>query len=169
MRRSSYGILFISALIVLPAQAGTFSLTLSNSTLSTTPGDPVTFSATLLNNTGVTENLNGDSFDAPSPLTLDDSPFLNNWPLSVANGGTFGPTAIFTIDVPIGTPTGLYTGGFFEILGGPGVSDADVLATVDYTVNVTSSVSTPEPSSVILIGGGIGVLFLAIRRRTRLT
>jgi len=168
MRRSFYGILF-SALTVLPAQAGILSLTLSNSTLSTTPGDPVTFSATLLNNTGVTENLNGDSFGAPSPLTLDDSPFQNNWPLSVVNGGTFGPTAIFTIDVPLGTPTGLYTGGFFEILGGPGAFDEDVVATVDYTVNVTSSVTTPEPSSVVLIGGGLAVLFLVIRRRARLT
>jgi hypothetical protein len=153
---------FLAAMATVAASASVIQLTLANDTLSATAGSTVTFFATATNTAGVTEDLNSDSFTSSS-LTLDDSPFLNNWPLSLPAGGSFGaPDPLFIVTIPIGTAAKSYT-GMFEILGGPGAADMSVLADVNYTVNVTSAV--PEPSTVFLAGGTLGLAALLSRRR----
>jgi PEP-CTERM motif len=83
--------------------------------------------------------------------------------LSLPAGGSFGaPDPLFIVTIPIGTAAKSYT-GMFEILGGPGAADMSVLADVNYTVNVTSAV--PEPSTVFLAGGTLGLAALLSRRR----
>jgi hypothetical protein len=163
MNRTFYSLLLAAALTGA-ATAGPITLTLQNNDLSTEPGGSVTFQATAVNNMSFTENLNGDSLGAlDPPLTLDDSAFLNNWPFYLTADQTFGPEALFAIDVPLGTAPGDYLGSF-SILGGSGVNDQNLLATVDFTVTVTSASSAPEPGTFVTLGGALVGLGLWVRR-----
>jgi PEP-CTERM motif len=165
--KHTLAIVFLAAMAPLTASASIIQLTLQNSTLSAAPGNSVTFFATATNTAGVTENLNSDSLTVLTPLVGDDSPFVNNWPFLLAPGASFGaPDALFTVLIPIGTAANSYVGDF-EILGGPGQSDSNNLALVNFTVNVTSGV--PEPSTMFLAGGTLAVAALLSRRRRRVS
>ena len=164
MNRTFYSLLLAAALTGA-ATAGPITLTLQNNDLSTTAGGDVTFLATAVNNMSFTENLNGDYFGAlDPPLTSDDSAFLNNWPFYLTANQTFGPEALFAIDVPLGTTSGDYLGSF-GILGGADPSDQNLLATADFTVTVTTASSVPEPGTFVMLGGELVGLGLWVRRR----
>jgi hypothetical protein len=150
-------LLFLAALAGAACASPILTLTLSQSTLTANAGGAVTFMATGLNTAAVTENLNGDSFSVPSPLTLDDSDYFNDWPLSLNASQSFGPADLFTVNVPLGTGGGSYA-GTFDITGGPGVSDLNVLGSAAFTVVVT-----PEPGTVALMS--IGFALAVLRRR----
>jgi hypothetical protein len=65
---------------------------------------------------------------------------------------------LFAVDVPLGTAAADYTGAF-NILGGPGQSDQNLLATVNFTVTVDAAASTaPEPGTIGLLGGALALL-----------
>jgi hypothetical protein len=102
--------------------------------------------------------LNADSNNVDSPLTVDDSGFFNNAPFSLAPSSSSGDFELFTVDIPNGTPVGLYTGSF-EILGG-GPSDQNVVGTATFDVEIT-----PDPGTLLLLGTGLLALgFLAERK-----
>jgi hypothetical protein len=134
------------------------TLTFQSSTLAGDPGATLSFIATAVNTAAVTENLNSDSFNVAPPLTLNDSSFLNNWPLALTAGESFGPSILFTVTVPFGTDPGAYD-GTFNILGGPGVGDQNLLGSASFTVDVV-----PEPGTFALIGFGLTVAVLGRRR-----
>lgn len=145
------------------ALADTVTLTLPNFFQDTIPGGNLSFYATVsapLTNTA-TENLNGDSFVIDSNLTLDDTSYLNTFPLSLNPGDSY-TGLLFTVDVPYSAPLGIYT-GTFSITGGSGIFSADTLSTANFDVNVT-----PEPPAFILFATGISALALAgfFRKRT---
>jgi hypothetical protein len=118
-----------------------------------------------INDGGVTEYLNGDSASLTAGASLDDSPFINNAPLSLNPAGTSGDFDIFNVTVPAyinGPPSEDTYIGSFSILGGPTSSDAEVLATVDFDIVVT-----PEPSSWLLLASGLGGLLMTMKARGR--
>jgi|ERR1700733_1885386 hypothetical protein len=135
-------------LTATPAKAAPLSLILSSPFQYTGPGGTVTFDATVTNTTNAVVFLNGDDFSLDSPLTLDDSSYFNNFPLSLGALGSFtGP--LFTVDAPLGTTPGLYA-GVFDITGGTDDSANAVIASANFDVYVT-----PEPSSLLLLGSGL--------------
>ena len=151
----------ICCLLFLAAFAGSVTagtLTFQNSTLATAPGGTVTFVATYTNTSGATENLNSASLSLATPLTFDDSDFFNTWPLSLDTGLSFGPSDLFTATVPLGTAGGPYV-GTFNLLGGPGANDLNVLGSAQFTVNVV-----PEPGTWALAALGLGVAMLRLRK-----
>jgi hypothetical protein len=137
------------------AKATPLSLTFSSPFQTTGPGGLVTFNATVTNTTNAVVFLNGDDFSLDAPLTLDDSSFLNNFPLSLGALGSFTGT-LFTVDAPLGTAPGLYA-GVFDITGGADDLATGVVASANFDVFVT-----PEPSSFLLLGSGFGIGLIAL-------
>ncbi len=146
--------LFFSATIACFLLAGTAGkadpITITLNPAFQVAGDTgvVEFDATITNNTDITLFLNGDNTFVDSPLSVDDSPYNNNFPLSLASGASF-TGELFDVDVPIGTPVGLYA-GYFQIIGGPDDTGQYGLGTADFDVQVT-----PEPSTLVLLGSGM--------------
>lgn len=125
------------------ANAGTLSINLI-APFQSGAENVFAFTATVTNTSGSIVYLNADAFSVDSPLTLDDNPFAL-YPLSL------GPTSsytglLFNVDVPPGTPVGVYTGSF-EILGSSNPSDTTTVA----GSAVFNVAATPEPSSMILL------------------
>jgi PEP-CTERM motif len=142
------------------AKADSLSIVLDEAYQSGQPGDTIAFNAIVTNTSSATENLNGDSFIVDSPLIVDDSPFLNNWPLTLGAGDSVTDQLLFNVDVPAGTPLGLYT-GTFDITGGHySTNEQFVIGSADFNVNVT-----PEPSSLWLLLSGMATLGATLRRR----
>jgi hypothetical protein len=153
------------ATLLLPAPAWADQLGLNFSLADpqqfVVPPGTLTFVATVsapLTNTGDVY-LNSDSTTVDYPLTLDDTPFFNNFPLSLAPGGSF-TGVLFDITVPDYADIGTTYNGYFEIDGGPDSSTLDYLASTTFTVT-----ATPEPGTVILLLAGFAVLAVAFRRR----
>ena len=117
------------------------------------------FYATVTNTSADTVYLNGDLPYVDSPLTVDDNPF-GSYPLTLVAGDSYSGL-LFNIDVPIGTPIGLYT-GYFDITGGSDSNAGDTVGEANFDVYVT-----PEPSGLLLLGSGLAALTLAKAQRRK--
>ena len=120
------------------AYADTLTFTLTNPTAYVPAGGgSVTFDATVTapsSNTAAVF-LNGDSFNVTAPITLDDSDFFNDFPLSLAPGTSFTGD-LFMLTVPAGTPVGTYL-GTFTLLGGANGNASNDLGTVSFALVTT--------------------------------
>lgn len=99
------------------ADSVVFNLTDPNQDISSAGGS-LTYDATVSApaDNGAAVFLNGDSFNVTSPLTLDDSDFFSDFPLSLAPGTSFtGP--LFVLTVPPNLPAETFSGEF-TLLGG---------------------------------------------------
>jgi hypothetical protein len=168
LRTLSTFALAATLLLSTRAFADTIGLSLTAPTQTGTAGSTVSFAATVSapGTNGGTVFLNGDSFNVSSPLTLDDSGFLFDFPLSLDPGDSFSGV-LFSIDLPASLAAGLYTGSF-EILGAADGGTFDTLASVDFQVNVVPTASTvPEPESLMLLAAGLPGVALLVRRKCR--
>jgi len=112
---------------------------------------PATNSATIY--------LNGDTLNAPSPFTGDESPFVNSFLLGhfALNPGDTFSGAFFDIGVPL-SARGDFIGSF-DIQGGSELNDLNLLATLQYQVSV------PEPGSLVLLSLSLTGVIGAARRK----
>ena len=162
----SISMFVLAALVLVPlASADTISLTLTNPVQTASPGSTVSFDATV---TAIYDKLgpaflNGDNFGVTGSLTIDDTPFLLNFPLMMSAGDSV-TGLLFTVSLPANLAPGPYT-GFFSILGGLNANALGTLDTADFTINASP---VPEPATWALIGTGMTVLLFAgfTRRRT---
>jgi hypothetical protein len=133
------------------AHANAITFTINNPVQGAGPaGGTLQFQATVAapsSNSGLIY-LNADSFSLAAPLTLDDTPYLLNFPFYLNPGGTFSDT-LFDVIIPANISVGIYAGSF-EILGGATDNDQLVLGSANFDINVT-----PEPSSLFLLGTGL--------------
>jgi hypothetical protein len=142
------------------AHADSISIALTQDSQTATAGSAITFNATLTNLSSTdTVYLNADSSTTSSLLlSVDDTPFLTNAPLSLDPGMVSGPFALFNVIIDPSTPSGIYDFNSFAILGGLDANASDTLGTANFSVTVGSTSPVPEPTS-----GTLGLIgFLAI-------
>jgi hypothetical protein len=155
------------------ARADAIDLTLLDPNQTVAQGTAsVLFDATLFNPSATdTIFLNSarDECDCSSYFAVDDSPFYNNAPLSLAPGQSSGTFELFAVDLSSTIPPGTYQ-DTFSILGGPdgGTStDFNVIGSAPFSVTVnSSSPSVPEPGTLsMLLAGILALLWVHVRRR----
>jgi hypothetical protein len=142
-------ILVVLAVAALDTARADVIFNLTPPMLSTAAGTTIEFTGTLTNTGSAEVFLNGDlSMLLYSNLTLNDSPFFANSPLSLAAGGGsyFGPFFDIIVD-PVAVP-GVYTGSFM-IQGGADSSTFSNVASQNFQVTVVSGV--PEPTVFIFV------------------
>ena len=154
---------FASLLILMGglASASPILISLDNPNQTSAPGFTLSFTGTLTNTTAATLFINSDSFNLNSALTGDDSPFLNNAPVSLDPPNPSLDFQMFTVTLPAGTAPGQYLGDL-TVLGGATADDQTVLGDVAFSVIVP----TPEPSAMWLTPAALA-FFLMRRRRAR--
>jgi hypothetical protein len=166
---STFALFVVAATLLLSSRtfADTIGFSLNAPAQSGTAGSTVSFVATVSapGTNGGTVFFNGDGFNVSSPLLLDDSGFLFDFPLSLDPGDSSSGT-LFSIALPSNLAAGLYTGSF-EILGGADSGALNTLGSVAFQVNVAPS-AVPEPESLMLLAAGLpGVVFLVQRKWRR--
>lgn len=159
----SFMLLMLTAILIAaaPAFADTLDFSLSNTVGYGQPGSVADFYATVtapITNTG-TIFLNGDSYNVNGGWFLDDSSYLNNFPLQLDPGQSY-TGLLFEVSIPADTYPGISNDGYFEILGGANGGSLDTIGTTNFTVS-----ATPEPSSILLLGSGLLALAGTVRRK----
>jgi len=155
-------------LVCISAQSaradGADTVTISLSSISGTPGSTVDVDGTITNSGPDTLNIDGDNISVSGPLSYNDE-FLTNAPFTLDPGSvTF---EFFQIMIAPGTTPGVYgTDGsdVFSFMGD--FNGVSIEEDVNFTADVTSAVATtPEPGTLWLLCGGLGILYWLSRRR----
>ncbi len=132
--------------LAAPVRAQSLDMTLTEGTVTQSGGvDTVDFFATVTNPGTAALYLNADTFMISSPLTLDDTPFFNNAPLSLSAGANSGSFQIFDVSWSAATPVAANS-GVFSILGGIDAGTLSDLVDVGFSVTA-QSVAAPEIDS----------------------
>ena len=151
------------------ASAAVINVTISPSLLVGNPGQAVTFTGTLENLTGDTVYINSNSFtfDIAGVGVLDDSLFLSNAPFFLNAFETTVPFDFLAVNVPMPQAPGFYS-GVLTVLGGADGLASDILGSGSFQLEVPKPAAAgpeiPEPSTVLLMSGGLALLWWKRRR-----
>lgn len=159
-------VLAVTLLLHSSALADTISLNLTSPIQSGAAGSTLSFFATLSTPTANSGAVyfNGDSFNQPNGLTVNDDGFFLGFPFYLDRGQSFSGL-LFTVTLGPSLASGQYLGSF-TILGGADDAAQNVLSTVNYTVNVGKTPSVvPEPESLMLLATGLPGLALFVRSK----
>jgi hypothetical protein len=167
----------LCALTMCPTRAHADAVSISLATAISGPGgDTITVYGNLTNNTSSALFFSNDSFTINSTaFTASDDIILNaaffGGPSSIAANGTLSNVDLFTIQIVNGSPQ-IYVNNFFGLIGGSdatacsmGTTGCDTqLGTLNFSVDVTAPVATPEPGTLLQLALGLGALALGFRR-----
>jgi hypothetical protein len=165
-RRLAVGLLLLlPPLLLCPARRAQAQLlfTLDNPVQAGLPGQTLTFSGTLTNSGTSEIFLNGDNFSlGGTGLTLDDTPFVDGAPFSLAANESFSGS-LFTVAIDSSAPFPQSGAGTFSIVGGVDDTAQDILASAPFQIGVTA----PEPGALGLSMAGVAVLGILTARRRK--
>jgi uncharacterized protein YjdB len=136
-----------------------FTMTLDSSSQSGGAGQTLTFDVTITDTDAdvSTINLDWDSINFGLPTT----DFFGNTPFFLTPGQSWGDDELFSVFIPFGTATGVYS-GTYDIFGDNNDgSDPYVVSSANFDVTVT-----PEPGTLLLLATGLLGLALTGRRRS---
>jgi PEP-CTERM motif len=158
-------VMCLLALVTSAARGDGGGVDLTLSSVSGASGSEVTVYGTITNTGADDVYLNSENFTLGSTYfsNADVTDFFLNAPLSLGPDSNSGLIALFTFDIASETPAGAYGGNFLDILGGPGDSDQNDLASAEFSV-VVANAAVPEPGMIGLIALGLASVILLRRR-----
>ena len=159
--------ILFALLLSRSAYADPITFTLSQPIQTGAAGTTLDFFGTITNTSATTVFLNSDNSNLSPVLLIDDTPFFA-LSASLGPNASTGLVELFDVTIAANAAAGSYTGNLFQIMGGDQQNvSVDLLATQQFTVNVTPASSTPEPSTIVLLAGGLAATTLKKRIHRR--
>jgi hypothetical protein len=138
-------------LIIGSMASAELQVTITPAIQAGSPGETLTYAVSIINQGPSAVFLNGDSSNLDGTNnTLNDAPFLDNSPLFLNPSGEAGDSwsgPLFTVGVGPSVEPGDYS-GLFSLTGGADENAQDILATLQFTVQVNEDTTPPVLSGV---------------------
>lgn len=154
--------LALALLTVIPAVAQADPITLSlPGSVSLPAGGSVTVNGSIANGGAPEFNINFWSINLSDPLLTFNDANLNNLPLVLGAGASYGPASFFDVFADASLAPGNYVGTLtiFE--------SQQRFVTTTFQIQVQRA-TVPEPVSIVLLSTGLGGMYLTRRRKRKL-